>query len=69
MKDNTEELKQVLKDKCAEEGIIYAMVAINRETKEIILPRSIEQVTKNPIYYVCCCEKTGDKFRIREIKE
>lgn len=69
MENNTEELQKVLINKCAEEGIIYALVAIHKETHEIILPRSIEEVMNNPSYYVCCCQKVGEEFRITEIGE
>lgn len=69
MEYNIEELQQALIEKCATERILYAMVAINRETKEIILPRNIDEMLSNPDYYVCCCEKIGEEFRITEVQK
>ena len=44
---NEEELmlNGLLIDKCKEEGIMIALVAINRETKEIELPQSFKAVS------------------------
>lgn len=50
-------LNQLLIDKCQKEGIIIALVAINRKTKEIELPQSIKDKVNNPDYYVCYCHK------------
>ena len=38
MEFDVEELKKALIEKCESEGILYAMVAIDRRTKEVILP-------------------------------
>ena len=35
MEFNVEELKSALIEKCKSEGILYAMVAVDRRTKEI----------------------------------
>ena len=42
MEFDVEELKKALIEKCESEGILYAMVAIDRRTKEVILPDTIE---------------------------
>ncbi len=36
------ELKKALIEKCESEGILYAMVAIDRRTKEVILPDTLQ---------------------------
>ena len=50
-------LNDTLIKKCEEEGIVIALVAINRETKEID-------------YYVCYCHKDKKgKYIIQKIEE
>ena len=41
MEFDVEELKKALIEKCESEGILYAMVAIDRRTKEVILPDTL----------------------------
>lgn len=40
-------LNGLLIDKCKEEGIMIALVAINRETKEIELPQSFKDMVND----------------------
>ncbi len=68
MEYNVEELKKALIEKCKEESIIYALVAINRYTKDIILPNSLQDALNNPNYYVCTCRKVEEKYQIEEEK-
>ncbi|MDD3038891.1 hypothetical protein [Bacteroides sp.] len=68
MEYNVEELKNALIEKCRNESIIYAMVAVNRNTKEIILPKSLQDVLDNPNYYVCTCRKVEENYQIKEEK-
>lgn len=67
MEYDVEELKKALIEKCASEGILYAMVAIDRHTKEVILPETLQGVLKHPGYYVCTCRRVGDKFIVEEV--
>lgn len=69
---NEEELNlnNLLIEKCEEEGIVIALVAINRKTKEIELPQSIKDKVKSPDYYVCYCHKDKKgEYIIRKIEE
>ena len=61
MEFNVEELKSALIEKCKSEGILYAMVAVDRRTKEIILPDTLQGALKHPEYFVKACiyEKTS----------
>ena len=58
-------LNGLLIDKCKEEGIMIALVAINRETKEIELPQSFKDMVNDPNYYICYCHRSekGDRSR------
>ena len=67
MEFNVEELKSALIEKCKSEGILYAMVAVDRRTKEIILPDTLQGVLKKPEYFVCICKKVEDKYIVEEI--
>lgn len=67
MRNKIEELKKALVEKCEQEGIIYAMVAIDRKTKEIILPNTLQQALAHPEYLVCTCKKVGDRYVVEEI--
>ena len=50
-------LNGLLIDKCKEEGIMIALVAINRETKD-------------PNYYICYCHRSEkEEYIIEKIKE
>lgn len=69
MRNKKEELKKALIEKCEQEGIIYAMVAIDRKTKEIILPDTLQQALEHPEYLVCTCKKVGDQYVVEEITE
>ena len=42
MEFDVEELKKALIEKCEREGILYAKVAIDRRTKEVILPDTLQ---------------------------
>ena len=53
MEFDVEELKKALIEKCESEGILYAMVAIDRRTKEVILPDTLQGALKHPEYLVC----------------
>ena len=46
MEFDVEELKKALIEKCESEGILYAMVAIDRRTKEVILPDTLQGALK-----------------------
>ena len=50
MEFDVEELKKALIEKCESEGILYAMVAIDRRTKEVILPDTLQGALKHPDY-------------------
>ena len=67
MEFNVEELKSALIEKCKSEGILYAMVAVDRRTKEIILPDTLQGALKHPEYFVCTCKKGEDKYIVEEI--
>lgn len=67
MEYTAEELKNALIEKCKSEGILYAMVAIDRRTKEIILPATLEGVLHHAEYLVCTCRKVNDNYIIEEI--
>ena len=67
MEFNVEELKSALIEKCKNEGILYAMVAVDRRTKEIILPDTLQGALKHPEYFVCTCKKVEDKYIVEEI--
>lgn len=63
-------LNNILIKKCQEEGIIIALVAINRETKEVELPQNLSDKVKDPKYYVCYChrDKKGE-YIIQKIEK
>ena len=65
MEFDVEELKKALIEKCESEGILYAMVAIDRRTKEVILPDTLQGALKQ--YLVCTCKKVEDKYIVEEI--
>ena len=67
MEFNVEELKSALIEKCKNEGTLYAMVAVDRRTKEIILPDTLQGALKHPEYFVCTCKKVEDKYIVEEI--
>ena len=69
MEFNVEELNSALIEKCKSEGILYAMVAVDRRTKEIILPDTLQGALKHPEYFVCICKKVEDKYIVEEITE
>ena len=52
MEYNVKELKKVLIEQCKEEGIYYALIAINKQTKEIVLPQSLDNALNNPDYWM-----------------
>ena len=63
-------LNDTLIKKCEEEGIVIALVAINRETKEIELPQNLNDKGKDPNYYGCYCHKDKKgKYIIQKIEE
>ena len=63
-------LNDTLIKKCEEEGIVIALVAINRETKDIELPQNLNDKVKDPNYYVCYCHKDKKgKYIIQKIEE
>lgn len=68
MEYNVEELKKVLIEQCKEEGIYYALIAINKQTKEIVLPQSLDNALNNPDYCVFKCRKGKDEYKVEEVK-
>mgnify|MGYP000873429977 CR=1 FL=1 len=48
MEYSVEELKSALIEKCESEGILYATVAMDRRTKEMILPDTLQGALKQP---------------------
>lgn len=68
MEYNVEELKKVLIEQCKEEGIYYALIAINKQTKEIVLPQSLDNALNNPDYCVFECRKVKDEYKVEEVK-
>lgn len=69
MKYDIKELKETLIEKCQKEGIIYAMVAVDRNTKEVILPDTLQGALKHSEYFVCTCKREGEQYVVKEIKE
>lgn len=67
MEFDAEELKNTLIEKCRNEGILYAMVAIDRRTKEVILPDTLQGALSHPEYFVCTCKRVEDKYIVEEI--
>ena len=67
MEFDEEELKKALIEKCESEGILYAMVAIDRRTKEVILPDTLQGALNHPEYLVCTCKMVEDKYIVEEI--
>ena len=57
MEYSVEELKSALIEKCESEGILYATVAMDRRTKEMILPDTLQGALKHPEFFVCTCKK------------
>ena len=55
MEYSVEELKSALIEKCKSEGILYATVAMDRRTKEMILPDTLQGALKHPEFFVCTC--------------
>ena len=53
MEYSVEELKSALIEKCKSEGILYATVAMDRRTKEMILPDTLQGALKHPEFFVC----------------
>ena len=52
MEYSVEELKSALIEKCKSEGILYAKVAMDRRTKEMILPDTLQGALKHPEFFV-----------------
>ncbi len=70
MDEEEQILNETLIEKCKEEGIVIALVAINRKTKEIELPQSLNDKLKDPDYYVCYCHKDDKgEYIIQKIEE
>ena len=46
---------------------VSCMVAVDRRTKEIILPDTLQGALKHPEYFVCTCKKVEDKYIVEEI--
>ena len=55
-------------EQCKEEGIYYALIAINKQTKEIVLPQSLDNALNNPDYCVFKCRKVKDEYKVEEVK-
>ena len=64
MEYSVEELKSALIEKCKSEGILYAM---DRRTKEMILPDTLQGALKHPEFFVCTCKKVKDQYVVEEI--
>ena len=62
MEYSVEELKSALIEKCESEGILYATVAMDRRTKEMILPDTLQGALKHPEFFVCTCKKVKDQY-------
>ena len=58
MEYSVEELKSALIERCKNEGILYATVAMDRHTKEMILPDTLEGALKHPEYFVCTLQES-----------
>lgn len=69
MEYNVEELKKVLIEQCKEEGIYYALIAINKQTKEIVLPQSLDNALNSPDYCVFKCKKVKAGYKVEEVKQ
>ena len=67
MEYSVEELKNALIERCEKEGILYARVAMDRRTKEMILPDTLEGALKHPEYFVCTCRRVKDQYIVEEI--
>ena len=67
MEYSVEELKSELIEKCKSEGILYATVAMDRHTKEMILPDTLQGALKHPEFFVCTCRKVKDQYVVEEI--
>ena len=67
MEYSVEELKSALIERCKNEGILYATVAMDRHTKEMILPDTLEGALKHPEYFVCTCKRVKERFRIAPV--
>ena len=67
MEYSVEELKSALIEKCESEGILYATVAMDRRTKEMILPDTLQGALKHPEFFVCTCKKVKDQYVVEEI--
>lgn len=65
----TQKLKSALIEKCESEGILYATVAMDRRTKEMILPDTLQGALKHPEFFVCTCKKVKDQYVVEEITE
>ena len=63
MEYSVEELKSALIEKCESEGILYATVAMDRRTKEMILPDTLQGALKHPEFFVCTCKKVKDQLK------
>ena len=67
MEYSVEELKNALIERCGIEGMLYATVAMDRRTKEMILPDTLEGALKHPEYFVCTCRRVKDQYIVEEI--
>lgn len=67
MEYSVEELKSALIERCKNEGILYATVAMDRRTKEMILPDTLEGALKHPEYFVCTCKRVKEQYIVEEI--
>ncbi len=67
MEYSVEELKNALIEKCKSEGILYATVAMDRRTKEMILPDTLQGALKHPEFFVCTCRRVKDQYIVEEI--
>ena len=63
MEYSVEELKSALIEKCESEGILYATVAMDRRTKEMILPDTLQGALKHPEFF----KKVKDQYVVEEI--
>ena len=68
MEYNVKELKKVLIEQCKEEGIYYALIAINKQTKEIVLPQSLDNALNNREYCVFKCRIVKDEYEVEVVK-
>ena len=67
MEYSVEELKSALIEKCESEGILYATVAMDRRTKEMILPRYFTRSSETSGILRMYLQESKDQYVVEEI--